>query len=168
MSCEAAKLEWIPPGETSARQLEGYNVICENTILFPEGGGQPCDYGHLNEYPVRSVVRKGTEAIHFVETIKGFEEGDIVKQSLDWTRRLDHMQQHSGQHLITALFDSEFKYDTTSWWLGTDTSYIELDTTHLITRESLDSIEQKANELIRMGREVTVQLVDPELAKEVI
>lgn len=166
LSCEAAKLEWIPPGETSARQLEGYNVICENTILFPEGGGQPCDYGHLNEYPVRSVVRKGTEAIHFVETIKGFEEGDIVKQSLDWTRRLDHMQQHSGQHLITALFDSEFKYDTTSWWLGTDTSYIELDTTHLITRESLDSIEQKANELIRMGREVTVQLVDPEIAKE--
>uniref|UniRef100_A0A0K8U0P7 Alanyl-tRNA editing protein Aarsd1-A n=1 Tax=Bactrocera latifrons TaxID=174628 RepID=A0A0K8U0P7_BACLA len=166
LSCVVAKLEWIPTGETSARQLEGYNVICEDTILFPEGGGQPCDYGEINGYPVRSVVRNGTEAIHFVESTKGFEEGDVVKQSLDWNRRLDHMQQHSGQHLITALFDSEFKYDTTSWWLGTDTSYIELDTTHLITRESLDLIEQKANELIREGREVSVQLVDPEIAKE--
>ncbi|XP_039959653.1 alanyl-tRNA editing protein Aarsd1-B [Bactrocera neohumeralis] len=166
LSCEVAKLEWIPTGETSARKLEGYNVICEDTIIFPEGGGQPCDYGQINGYPVRSVVRKGTEAIHFVESTKGFEEGDIVKQELDWNRRLDHMQQHSGQHLITALFDSEFKYDTTSWWLGTDTSYIELDTTHLITRASLDLIEQKANELIREGREVSVQLVDPEIAKE--
>uniref|UniRef100_A0A034WQ83 Alanyl-tRNA editing protein Aarsd1-A n=1 Tax=Bactrocera dorsalis TaxID=27457 RepID=A0A034WQ83_BACDO len=166
LSCEVAKLEWIPTGETSARQLEGYNVICEDTILFPEGGGQPCDYGQINGYPVRSVVRKGTEAIHFVESTKGFEEGDVVKQSLDWKRRLDHMQQHSGQHLITALFDSEFKYDTTSWWLGTDTSYIELGTKHLITRESLDLIEKKANELIREGREVSVQLVHPEIAKE--
>uniref|UniRef100_A0A0A1WVR7 Alanyl-tRNA editing protein Aarsd1-A n=1 Tax=Zeugodacus cucurbitae TaxID=28588 RepID=A0A0A1WVR7_ZEUCU len=166
LSCEAATLDWIPPGETNAKKLQGYNVICEDTILFPEGGGQPCDYGQLNGQPVRSVIRKGAEAIHFVETSTRFEEGDVIKQSLDWNRRLEHMQQHSGQHLITALFDSEFKYDTTSWWLGSDTSYIELDTKHLISRESLDLIERRANELIREGRVVTVQLEDPEIAKE--
>ncbi|XP_004525888.1 alanyl-tRNA editing protein Aarsd1-B [Ceratitis capitata] len=166
LSCEPATLEWTPPGETSTRKLQGFNVICEDTILFPEGGGQPCDYGQLDGQPVRSVIRKGTEAIHFVESSSGFEEGNVVKQSLDWNRRLDNMQQHSGQHLITALFDREFKYDTTSWWLGSDTSYIELDTTHLISRESLDTIERKANELIREARAVTVELVDPEIAIE--
>ncbi|XP_036319145.1 alanyl-tRNA editing protein Aarsd1-B isoform X2 [Rhagoletis pomonella] len=166
VSCEPATLEWTPLGETSAIKLQGFNVICEDTILFPEGGGQPCDYGEINGQSVRSVVRKGTEAVHFVEGYSGFEEGIVVKQSLDWSRRLDHMQQHSGQHLITALFDREFKYDTVSWWLGSDSSYIELDTSHLISRESLDTIERKANELIREGREVTVLLVDPEIAVE--
>lgn len=141
-------------------------MICENTILFPEGGGQPCDYGTINGQPVRSVVRKGSTAVHFVESPTSFEEGAEVQQHLDWARRLDHMQQHSGQHLITALFDREFKYDTTSWSLGSSVSHIQLSTPHLISRESLDLIERQANDLIREGRPVSVLLVDPEVAQE--
>lgn len=137
-------------------------MVCEDTILFPEGGGQPCDYGTINGQPVRSVLRKGATAIHFVESPSSFEEGAEVQQSLDWSRRLDHMQQHSGQHLITALFEREFKYETTSWSLGTSVTYIQLNTPHLISRESLDLIERQANDLIREGRPVTVVLVDPE------
>ncbi|XP_030564726.1 alanyl-tRNA editing protein Aarsd1-B [Drosophila novamexicana] len=167
VSCEYATLEWSGEDNSAeARQLRGVNVVCEDTILFPEGGGQPCDYGTINGQPVRNVLRKGSTAIHFVESSTCFEEGSEVQQHLDWPRRLDHMQQHSGQHLITALFDREFKYDTTSWSLGASVSYIQLSTPHLISRESLDLIERQANDLIREGRAVSVLLVDPEVAQE--
>ncbi|KAL7745293.1 hypothetical protein ACLKA6_015318 [Drosophila palustris] len=167
VSCDYATLDWSGEDNSSeTRQLRGFNVVCENTILFPEGGGQPCDYGTINGQQVRSVVRKGSTAVHFVESTSSFEEGAEVQQRLEWSRRLDHMQQHSGQHLITALFDREFKYDTTSWSMGSSVSYIQLSTPHLISRESLDLIERQANDLIREGREVSVVLVDPETALE--
>ncbi|EDV99529.1 alanyl-tRNA editing protein Aarsd1-B [Drosophila grimshawi] len=169
VSCDYATLEWCGEGSnstTETRQLRGFNVVCEDTILFPEGGGQPCDYGTINGQPVRSVLRKGSTAVHFVESSSSFEEGATVQQLVDWPRRLDHMQQHSGQHLITALFDREFKYDTTSWSLGPSVSYIQLSTPHLISRESLDLIERQANDLIREGRIVSVLLVDPEMAQD--
>lgn len=165
VNCEPALLQWCPPGLTEVQELQGFNVILEDTILFPEGGGQPCDYGTINGEPVRSVTRRGSEAVHFVESTKSFEEGTQVQQRLDWQRRLDHMQQHSGQHLITELFDSEFNYETNSWWLGSDMCYIELNTKHLLSRESLDLIESKANDTIIEGKEVKVVLVDPASAE---
>ncbi|KAH8409304.1 hypothetical protein KR009_012311 [Drosophila setifemur] len=165
VSSEFATLDWPNPGGET-QNLKGFNVICEDTILFPEGGGQPCDYGTLAGFPVRNVTRKGSTAVHFVESPCSFEQGAEVSMLLDFPRRLDHMQQHSGQHLITALFDREFKYDTTSWSLGSSVSYIQLATPHLISRESLDLIERQANELIREGRPVSVVLVDPEVAEE--
>ncbi|SPP86855.1 alanyl-tRNA editing protein Aarsd1-B [Drosophila guanche] len=169
VSCEYATLDRTDVDAATGgevRPVRGFNVVCEDTILFPEGGGQPCDYGTINGQPVRSVLRKGATAVHFVESSSSFEEGAEVHQSLDWDRRLDHMQQHSGQHLITALFDREFKYDTTSWSLGSNVSYIQLNTPHLISRESLDLIERQANELIREGRPVSVVLVDPKVDEE--
>ncbi|XP_037726385.1 alanyl-tRNA editing protein Aarsd1-A [Drosophila subpulchrella] len=165
VSSEFATLDWTD-SSGKVEKLKGFNVICEDTILFPEGGGQPCDYGTLGGFPVKNVQRKGSTAVHFVVSSTSFEQDAEVLQTLDYQRRLDHMQQHSGQHLITALFDREFKYDTTSWSLGSSVSYIQLSTPHLISRESLDLIERQANELIREGREVTVVLVDPEVAQE--
>ncbi|XP_043658621.1 alanyl-tRNA editing protein Aarsd1-A [Drosophila teissieri] len=165
VSSEFATIDWTDPSG-KVEKLKGFNVICEDTILFPEGGGQPCDYGTLGGFRVKNVQRKGTTAVHFVESPTSFEQDAEVLLTLDYQRRLDHMQQHSGQHLITALFDREFKYDTTSWSLGSSVSYIQLSTPHLISRESLDLIERQANDLIREGREVTVLLVDPEVAQE--
>lgn len=57
---------------------------------------QPCDYGFLNEKPVLNVVRKGAIAIHYVQSDDVFNVGDVVQQKVDWDRRFDHMQQHSG------------------------------------------------------------------------
>ncbi|KAH8238489.1 hypothetical protein KR032_007653 [Drosophila birchii] len=165
VSSEFATLDWTN-SDGQVQSLKGFNVICEDTILFPEGGGQPCDYGTLDGFSVWNVQRKGTTAVHFVESACSFDAGAEVLLVLDYQRRLDHMQQHSGQHLITALFDREFKYDTTSWSLGTSSSYIQLSTPHLISRESLDLIERQANDLIREGRDVSVVLVDPEVAQE--
>lgn len=131
-------------------------MILKETILFPEGGGQPCDLGTINGRSVKNVVRKGAEAVHFIEGVEALEIGKEAKQELDWSRRLDHMQQHSGQHLITALFDQKYGFATKSWWLGADTSYIELGGNVSITNDHLRLVEQMSNNLIVEGRKVTV------------
>lgn len=132
-----------------------FKVILDETILFPEGGGQPCDYGTLNGNRIKNVVRDGSTAVHFVEMSEPFIPGSEIKQVIDWSRRLDHMQQHSGQHLITALFDREYGYDTTSWWMGSESSYIELNAKD-VTKDQLENIELLANNLIIEGRKVSV------------
>ncbi|XP_066152134.1 alanyl-tRNA editing protein Aarsd1 isoform X1 [Euwallacea fornicatus] len=134
---------------------ELFEVILEDTILFPEGGGQPCDYGSLNEIPVIKVIRRADKAIHI--TNHSFSEGEEVRQKINWERRFDHMQQHSGQHLVTAVIDREFKYSTVSWWLGEEVSYIELDTPK-ITDEEIREAENKINSLIRDGKRVSVEV----------
>lgn len=137
-----------------------FNVICEDTILFPEGGGQPWDTGIIDGRPVVSVHRKGTDAVHLVESTEPFADNQLVVQKLDWTRRFDHMQQHSGQHLLSALFEQEFTYKTLSWWLGTDTSYIELDAKCPITDTEIRQIEDRCNSLIRQALPVTVAVFE--------
>ena len=104
------------------QKVSGYNVVFEDTILFPEGGGQNDDHGTIissngNEcdsdnkevIPVLRVVRNGDKAVHFLQTNNPLELGTKVKQIVDWERRFDHMQQHTGQHLISALFEKLFK-----------------------------------------------------------
>ncbi|XP_066261067.1 alanyl-tRNA editing protein Aarsd1 [Euwallacea similis] len=142
---------------------ELFEVILEDTILFPEGGGQPCDYGSLNEVPVFKVIRRADKAIHI--TNQPFLEGEEVKQKVNWERRFDHMQQHSGQHLITAVIDKEFKYSTVSWWLGEEVSYIELDTSK-ISNEEIREAENKINSLIRDGKKVSVEIYTEDTPEE--
>ncbi|GJQ77226.1 hypothetical protein Trydic_g14895 [Trypoxylus dichotomus] len=153
-SCTRTEFNTLIDGKKT--KIDGYEVICEDTVLFPEGGGQPSDHGFLNDKKVHQVVRKGAQAIHLLE--EPLSVGDEVVQRIDWDRRLDHMQQHSGQHLITAIIDREFKYSTVSWWLGEEVSHVELDTTS-ITSEQIKKAEEIVNELIREGRKVTVDII---------
>ncbi|XP_020905426.1 alanyl-tRNA editing protein Aarsd1-like [Exaiptasia diaphana] len=103
ISCEKAKLD----------DKEGYEVILKDTILFPEGGGQPDDRGSINGIEVHRITRRQDLAVHFV--LEPLSIGEEVHLTIDWTRRFDHMQQHSGQHLISALFEKEFGHETLSW-----------------------------------------------------
>lgn len=138
-------------------------MTCEDTILFPEGGGQPHDTGTLDHHQVVSVVRKGSQAIHRVLADAPLNPGQACIQRIDWERRQDHMQQHSGQHLLSALFEQVYNYDTKSWWLGTDTSYIELDNKAPITQEHVQAIEDQCNAFIAQAIPVSVS-VYPSLA----
>ena len=91
-SCTPGEFEKITNGKKE--NVKGFDIILEDSILFPEGGGQPCDYGFLNDIEVINVRRIGSEAVHF--TLKPLNPGEKVHQKLDWERRFDHMQQHSG------------------------------------------------------------------------
>lgn len=163
VSCCPAELKQEVNGKTGT--LKGFNVILKDTILFPEGGGQPDDHGMIGEVPVLRVTRQGLDALHFVTS--PLEVGQEVFVKVDWERRFDHMQQHSGQHLITALADTMFGYKTTSWNLGRHRSTIELDTP-CMNASQLQELEEALNDKIRAHIPVNIQLLtlkDPAVEK---
>lgn len=119
---------WLQELETrivSQHEENGRHVVVlEETIFYPTGGGQPHDLGTLNGVPLLDVYE--TEgAVHHVLP-QPLEETE-VRAVLDWPRRLDHMQQHSGQHLLSAVFQDEYGYKTESFHLGAE--YCSIDIT---------------------------------------
>jgi len=154
VSCSPGKCKIEQVGGDVVKS-EGFYVELEDTILFPEGGGQPCDYGMINNCSVRKVMRKAATALHFVQS--SFEVGEIVELSVDWERRFDHMQQHSAQHLITAITDKTYGYATTSWDLGKSVSFIELGASEVQEAEVVH-IEKLVNEAIRSHIPVSVHV----------
>ncbi|XP_054156494.1 alanyl-tRNA editing protein Aarsd1-B-like isoform X2 [Oppia nitens] len=137
----------------------GYEVILEDTILFPEGGGQPCDWGTIDDKRVVDVRRDGDTAIHFVLSEEPLEMNSEVYLRVDWSRRFDHMQQHSGQHLITAVAEQTYGLKTTSWNLGDEVSFIELDAKE-VSDDTVRQLEELVNEKIRISAPVSVTLYD--------
>lgn len=133
-------------------------VVLDDTILYPEGGGQPADHGWVDEAPVTDVQRSGDEIRHYVDG--SLDDGNAVLR-LDWKRRFDHMQQHTAQHLITALAADELGWQTTSFHLGATISDIELDAVE-VDDDDLSRLEDKVAERIRQARPVTSRRVSPE------
>ncbi|XP_015248573.1 PREDICTED: alanyl-tRNA editing protein Aarsd1 [Cyprinodon variegatus] len=163
VSCSPAELKQEVNGKKET--IKGFNVLLQDTVLFPEGGGQPDDHGLIGDVPVLRVTRQGPDAVHFVTS--PVEVGQEVCVEVNWERRFDHMQQHSGQHLITALADKMFGYKTTSWDLGRQRSTIELDTPSMKAAQ-LQELEEAVNEKIRAHIPVSVQLLslnDPAVEK---
>ncbi|PVD35931.1 hypothetical protein C0Q70_02900 [Pomacea canaliculata] len=163
-SCEPVHLVLTANGKKN--KVNCFQVILKDTILFPEGGGQPDDRGTINSVEVIKVERKGASAVHYA--LSEFPVGSEVTVKVDWQRRFDHMQQHTAQHLITGIADSLFGFKTTSWYLGDPIVSIELDTTS-VSKEQLDEIERVVNEKIRAAIPVTPHLYpdkeDPKLSQ---
>ncbi|KAI7906143.1 Threonyl/alanyl tRNA synthetase [Cokeromyces recurvatus] len=138
-----------------------YEVKLYDTVLFPEGGGQPSDTGYIDNVKVHNVQRQKLAHVHY--TKEPITQGADVEVKLDWERRWDHVQQHSGQHLLSAVLErSPFFIETISWNLGERRSYIELPTAAgknkgpemIIQQELLQKVEIKVNELILQNRPV--------------
>jgi alanyl-tRNA synthetase len=133
-------------------------VLLDETPFYPEGGGQPFDLGTLGDARVLAVQRIAGEVRHYVE---GTPPRGSVRAEVDWPRRYDHMQQHTAQHLVTAIAADRFGWQTRAFHLGSKLSDIEFDAPDL-AREELDALEQAANEEIRKGRRVRSRRVTPE------
>lgn len=134
----------------------GPYVLLEDTLFYPEGGGQPGDRGTINGVPLRDVQKADGEVRHFLAA--PLAEGP-AELRLDWARRFDHMQQHTGQHLLTALAQDRFGWATTAFHLGERVSDIELDAPQLAPGD-LDRLECAVAEAIRAARAVTARRVD--------
>jgi alanyl-tRNA synthetase len=126
-------------------------AVLADTIFHPEGGGQPADHGHLGEAEVLDVQKRGEEIRHYLS--HPVAEGP-VRLELDWPRRWDHMQQHTGQHLLTAVALRDFDWRTTAFHLGPEWSDIELDVPSL-DRAGLDRLEAAVAREILAARPVT-------------
>ena len=80
---------------------KGYEVVLDQTAFYPEGGGQPTDTGLLGGVRVLEVHEKGGEVVHYLE--EPLQPGDKVFGKIDWDNRFIHMQEHSGEHLVSGL-----------------------------------------------------------------
>ena len=119
-------------------------VVLEETIFYPTGGGQPHDLGQINNIPVLDVFEQDRVVYHVLERPL---EVDSVYCVLNWDRRLDHMQQHSGQHLLSAILDNQYGYKTDSFHLGEEYCSIDISTSSL-PREKQIEVETKVNQVI--------------------
>lgn len=133
-------------------------VVLADTILYPEGGGQPADRGTVDGVQVVDV-QKGPEGIHHY--LSGDPPSGSVHVVLEWARRFDHMQQHTAQHLLTAVADRMFGWATTSFHLGERVSDIELDTP-AIDAGRMAELEEAVAAEIRAAHPVTARRVSPE------
>jgi len=133
-------------------------VVLEDTIFYPEGGGQPCDLGTVNGVAVVDVQTRAGERLHFVSA--PLPEGPATL-SLDWPRRFDHMQQHTGQHLLTAVAQDQFQWKTTAFHLGGTVCDIELDAASISLRE-MEALEEAVAVEIRARHEISARWVGPE------
>jgi misacylated tRNA(Ala) deacylase len=148
-------------------------LILTDTILFPTGGGQPFDKGSINGYQVIDCFRQGMDCIHVISGVldpDSLKPGMTVLIKLDTGRRFDHMQQHSGQHLLSALGESEFGLDTVGWGLGESECYIEVvcEGREVPTMDELQALEKRVNLVIRERRPFSVHVdEDKEASKKV-
>jgi len=144
---------------TSQREVEGkYLVVLAETIFYPTGGGQPHDLGTINGIPILDVFEEDGTVFHVLPEPL---EGSSAHGVLDWPRRLDHMQQHSGQHLLSAIFQDEYGYRTESFHLGAEYCSIDITTPDLTRKEQL-AAEARANELILEDLPVFTYTLQPE------
>ena len=140
--------------EAAVTQL--YEVELSDTVLYPEGGGQPTDHGTIDSASITAVQKTATNRILHTSPV-AFQHGQQVTVTVDWPRRFDHMQQHSAQHLISAQLLALANAATVSWWLASAPSecYIELNTAEL-TPQQLADVEAKCNDIIRSALPVRV------------
>ncbi len=124
------------------------------TIFYPEGGGQAPDKGSVNRLPVNDVQLIENQVWHQISR----QLPEKVTLKIDWNRRYANMQQHTGQHIISACFANDLKIDTVSVHLGTCDTMIELDTP-LLQDKQLALAQDRANEIIRSAYPVSANAV---------
>jgi len=122
----------------------GFLAVLQETIFYPTGGGQPHDTGFINDLPLLDVFEKDGTVYHLLP-----EDPGLTKAAcrLNWERRFDHMQQHTGQHLLSAIFLDEYGWATESFHLGQEYCSIDLATAAL-SKKTQAAAEEKANALI--------------------
>lgn len=131
----------------------GYAVVLEETAFYPEGGGQPCDVGTLGSANVLDVHEKDGVIVHLCD--RPLTAGASVSGKLDWARRFDHMQQHSGEHICSGLICARFHCDNVGFHMGADTVTIDFNAD--ISWEELLEIEQTANLYIYEDHPIDIQ-----------
>ena len=131
---------------------KGYEIILDQTAFYPEGGGQPCDLGTLDTVEVLDVQEKDGEIIHY--TKEAIEPGKEVTGKIDWDRRFDLMQQHSGEHIVSGLVHEAYGYDNVGFHMSSDV--ITVDLSGILSEAQLAEIEAETNRKIWENSEVEI------------
>jgi alanyl-tRNA synthetase len=157
-------------------RVDGRTLVrLDRSAFYPTSGGQPFDVGTLGDVRVVDVFDNaegadsaessgspGRDVMHVVEG--ELRVGQPVHGTIDWLRRFDHMQQHTGQHVLSAAFDMLFDARTASFHLGTESSTIDLE--REMTPAQIGAAEQEANRIVWEDRPVAIRFASPEEAAQ--
>lgn len=131
-------------------------VVLNETFFYPTSGGQPTDVGTIAGVKVVDVL-DGEEILHVVEQPLGLAE---VECEIDWQRRFDHMQQHAGQHILSACFEKLYEAETVGFHLGDE--YVTIDVTlEELTQEMAYAVETAANEMVYQNLPIKAYYIEP-------
>ena len=120
---------------------KGFEIVLDATAFYPEGGGQACDLGTLDDARVLDVRERGERIVHLCS--KALEVGSAVQGVIDWQRRFDLMQQHSGEHMVSGVIHRRYGYHNVGFHMGSDVITIDFD--GVIPPEELPLIEAEVN-----------------------
>lgn len=137
-------------------------LYLDRTAFYPTSGGQPHDTGWIEGVAVADVADEGERIAHLTEAPVGSE---AVACRIDWRRRFDHMQQHTGQHVLSAVFLERFGIPTVSFHLGAESSTIDVVATSLEPGQVREA-EWRANEVVVENRGVEITFETPEQASD--
>nr|WP_326165351.1 alanine--tRNA ligase-related protein [uncultured Oscillibacter sp.] len=157
-------LKTFPAAVLRCEEAKGaWKVVLDRTAFYPEGGGQPADHGILRtaageEVPVTDVHERDGEILHTCAA--PLEAGEAVSGSIDWSRRFDHMQQHSGEHILSGILCRLYHCSNVGFHLGAETVTIDYDAD--ISWEQALEAERLANEAVWADAPVGVSYPPPE------
>ena len=140
----------------------GWNVILDRTCFYPEGGGQPADHGILGGVKVLDVREKNGQIVHICDG--ALPVGASVTGCIDWERRFDHMQQHSGEHIVSGIICARYGCDNVGFHLGKD--IVTIDFNHDISPDDLPAIEAQANAFIWSDTPINIRFLSGEALEQ--
>jgi alanyl-tRNA synthetase len=145
--------EVLPPNLSAGITGPVWGLILDRTAFYPTSGGQPNDLGKIGDANVLDVRDEGDEILHLVDRKPSHPD---VNCCINWPRRFDHMQQHTGQHLLSAMFQERFGLPTVSFHLGAELCTIDLRGPEP-TEKILEGAERAANQVVFEDRPVNVR-----------
>ena len=137
---------------------KGYDVILDQTAFYPEGGGQPYDTGTLGGVRVLEVHEREGRVVHTCD--RPLEAGTQVSGTIDWDRRFDLMQHHSGEHIVSGIAHSKWGCDNVGFHMGADVITIDLNV--LLDEDQLRELEAEANRYIWEDHPISITFPTPE------
>lgn len=135
-----------------------YAIIMDKTYFYPESGGQPSDIGTINSVSISYVIEQENKILHIADN--KLELGP-VSCKIDWDKRFYSMQQHSGQHILSACFYKLYQGETSSFHIGKDTVTIEIDI-ESFNADMAELVEEMANSMIYNNHIISTDIVDKE------
>jgi alanyl-tRNA synthetase len=152
--------EWQTEVKSIVEKDDKCHITLAETAFYPEQGGQLADHGTIDGIPVEGLYEQDQTVYH---VLPGSPQGKVVTCKLDFARRFDHMQQHTGQHILSAVFEMLCHADTSSFHMGEEDASIELSMPD-VPAQIVKSVEDKVNQLLNLDLTVKTHVVSPEKA----
>ena len=137
---------------------KGFDVVLDQTAFYPEGGGQPYDTGILGGVEVLEVHERGGHIVHTCK--QALEVGSTVEGTINWERRFDLMQNHSGEHIVSGMAHNKWGCDNVGFHMGSD--LITIDLNILLSEVQLKELETDVNRYIQEDHPIVITFPTPE------